>query len=333
MIEQQGGKIVNIASVAAFGGAPPELMNAVAYNASKAGVVGFTRDLATKWAQHGINVNAIAPGWFPSDMNKVLLEAQPDAVPGAHPAEALRRPGRPEGRGRLPRLARVGLRHRPDADRRRRPVRLVTRPRPARPGRAVPRRARPRLGPDHRHADRRGRRLELLLPARARRRALRPPPPAAAAAPALGARHGPRGATPARARAARRPPADDPRGLRGRERARRAVLRHGLHRRGRRDQRAPAGPGDRGRAPGARARPRRHAGRDPRGRRQRTGRRRLHPPRELPRAAGAPVHRALGREPDARPAGGRRGRRVARGATCPSRRRSRSSTATTGSGT
>jgi NAD(P)-dependent dehydrogenase (short-subunit alcohol dehydrogenase family) len=79
MIEQQGGKIVNIASAAAFGGAPPELMNAVAYNSSKAGVVGFTRDLATKWAEHGINVNAIAPGWFPSDMNKVLLDAQPDA--------------------------------------------------------------------------------------------------------------------------------------------------------------------------------------------------------------------------------------------------------------
>ena len=39
MIEQGGGKIVNIASVAAFGGAPPELMNAVAYNASKGGVV------------------------------------------------------------------------------------------------------------------------------------------------------------------------------------------------------------------------------------------------------------------------------------------------------
>jgi NAD(P)-dependent dehydrogenase (short-subunit alcohol dehydrogenase family) len=78
MIEQQAGKIVNIASVAAFGGAPPDLMNAVAYNASKAGVVGFTRDLATKWAEHGINVNAIAPGWFPSDMNKVLLDARPD---------------------------------------------------------------------------------------------------------------------------------------------------------------------------------------------------------------------------------------------------------------
>jgi NAD(P)-dependent dehydrogenase (short-subunit alcohol dehydrogenase family) len=79
MIDQGGGKIVNVASVAAFGGAPPELMNAVAYNASKGGVVSFTRDLATKWARHGINVNAIAPGWFPSDMNKVLLDAQPDA--------------------------------------------------------------------------------------------------------------------------------------------------------------------------------------------------------------------------------------------------------------
>jgi NAD(P)-dependent dehydrogenase (short-subunit alcohol dehydrogenase family) len=79
MIDQGAGKIVNVASVAAFGGAPPELMNAVAYNASKGGVVSFTRDLATKWARHGINVNAIAPGWFPSDMNKALLDAQPDA--------------------------------------------------------------------------------------------------------------------------------------------------------------------------------------------------------------------------------------------------------------
>src|SRR3972149_2577786 len=43
------------------------------------GVVAFTRDLATKWAQHQINVNAIAPGWFPSDMSKVLLEGNPDA--------------------------------------------------------------------------------------------------------------------------------------------------------------------------------------------------------------------------------------------------------------
>jgi NAD(P)-dependent dehydrogenase (short-subunit alcohol dehydrogenase family) len=74
MIEQGGGKIVNIASVAAFTGAPPELMDAVAYTASKGGVVALTRDLAVKWARHGITVNAIAPGWFPTDMSRVLLE-------------------------------------------------------------------------------------------------------------------------------------------------------------------------------------------------------------------------------------------------------------------
>jgi NAD(P)-dependent dehydrogenase (short-subunit alcohol dehydrogenase family) len=78
MIDQGAGKIVNIASVAAFGGAPPELMNAVAYSSSKGGVVSFTRDLATKWARHGINVNAIAPGWFPSDMSSYVLERNPD---------------------------------------------------------------------------------------------------------------------------------------------------------------------------------------------------------------------------------------------------------------
>ncbi len=70
----RGGRIVNLASVAAFQGAPPELMDAIAYNASKGGVVAFTRDLAVKWARYGITVNAIAPGWFPSEMTKVLLE-------------------------------------------------------------------------------------------------------------------------------------------------------------------------------------------------------------------------------------------------------------------
>ena len=78
MIAQGRGKIVNIASVAAFGGAPPELMDAVAYNASKGGVVAFTRDLAVKWARHGITVNAIAPGWFPTEMSQQLLERSGD---------------------------------------------------------------------------------------------------------------------------------------------------------------------------------------------------------------------------------------------------------------
>jgi len=68
-----GGRIVNVASVAAFRGAPAAAMNAIPYNASKAGVVGLTIDLAVKWAPHGITVNAIAPGWFPSEMTAHTL--------------------------------------------------------------------------------------------------------------------------------------------------------------------------------------------------------------------------------------------------------------------
>src|SRR5215471_2131661 len=75
-----GGKIVNIASVAGLGGAPAEVMNAIPYHASKGGVIAFTRDLACKWALHGINVNAIAPGWFPSDMSRLVLEQNPQLV-------------------------------------------------------------------------------------------------------------------------------------------------------------------------------------------------------------------------------------------------------------
>ena len=73
MLQRGEGSIINVASVAAFGGAPAELMDAIGYNASKGGVVAFTRDLAVKWGPRGVRVNAIAPGWFPSDMTAVLL--------------------------------------------------------------------------------------------------------------------------------------------------------------------------------------------------------------------------------------------------------------------
>ena len=75
MIERrEGGKIVNLASIAAFRGLDPAEMNALPYNASKGGVVALTVDLAVKWARHRITVNAIAPGWFPTDMTDVLLQ-------------------------------------------------------------------------------------------------------------------------------------------------------------------------------------------------------------------------------------------------------------------
>jgi NAD(P)-dependent dehydrogenase (short-subunit alcohol dehydrogenase family) len=73
-----GGKIVNIASVAGLHGAPAETVNALPYHATKGGVIALTRDLAWKWARHGINVNAIAPGWFPSDMANFVIGSNPD---------------------------------------------------------------------------------------------------------------------------------------------------------------------------------------------------------------------------------------------------------------
>jgi NAD(P)-dependent dehydrogenase (short-subunit alcohol dehydrogenase family) len=77
MIHQRRGKIINIASIAGLGGAPPELP-AIGYHASKGGVISFTKDLACKWAVHNIQVNAIAPGWFPTHMSNRVLERHGD---------------------------------------------------------------------------------------------------------------------------------------------------------------------------------------------------------------------------------------------------------------
>jgi gluconate 5-dehydrogenase len=73
MKEQQSGRIINIASAAAFKSAPAEIMNTIPYMTTKGAVVALTQELAYTWARYGINVNAIAPGWFPSDMTAALL--------------------------------------------------------------------------------------------------------------------------------------------------------------------------------------------------------------------------------------------------------------------
>ncbi|MCA0988364.1 SDR family oxidoreductase [Guptibacillus algicola] len=75
MIKQKSGKIINIASVAGLGGADPRYMNAIGYNTSKGAVITFTKDLAVKWGEYNINVNAIAPGFFPTKMSQGLIEA------------------------------------------------------------------------------------------------------------------------------------------------------------------------------------------------------------------------------------------------------------------
>ena len=71
----QGGRIVNIASVAGLTAGDPEATKTIAYNASKAGVISVTKTLAVEWGRHGIIVNAIAPGWFPTRMASATINA------------------------------------------------------------------------------------------------------------------------------------------------------------------------------------------------------------------------------------------------------------------
>jgi len=85
MIGQGGGKIVNIASITGLRGQPPEELDAIAYSTTKGAVVAFTRDLATKWARHGIAVNAIAPGWFPTDLSQPVLDRAGDQLTAGIP--------------------------------------------------------------------------------------------------------------------------------------------------------------------------------------------------------------------------------------------------------
>jgi NAD(P)-dependent dehydrogenase (short-subunit alcohol dehydrogenase family) len=74
MIPRERGRVVNVASVAGLQGNDPRMAGTVAYNTSKGGVIAMTRALAAEWARHGITVNAIAPGYFPTKMTRGTLE-------------------------------------------------------------------------------------------------------------------------------------------------------------------------------------------------------------------------------------------------------------------
>jgi len=73
MIPRRYGRVVNISSIAGLAGNPPGTMSTIAYNTSKGALVNFTRALAGEWGRHGITVNSIAPGFFPSKMTKGVL--------------------------------------------------------------------------------------------------------------------------------------------------------------------------------------------------------------------------------------------------------------------
>jgi NAD(P)-dependent dehydrogenase (short-subunit alcohol dehydrogenase family) len=71
MLKQRKGRIINIASLSTF----VAFHEVAAYGASKAAVGALTRSLAVEWASYGVCVNAIAPGIFPTELNREILNS------------------------------------------------------------------------------------------------------------------------------------------------------------------------------------------------------------------------------------------------------------------
>lgn len=76
MIERRSGSIVQVASILGLVASTP--IKQASYCASKGAVVSLTRELGCQWARKGVRVNALAPGWFPSEMTSVMFGESAD---------------------------------------------------------------------------------------------------------------------------------------------------------------------------------------------------------------------------------------------------------------
>ncbi|OGA25242.1 MAG: gluconate 5-dehydrogenase [Betaproteobacteria bacterium RIFCSPLOWO2_02_FULL_67_19] len=93
MIPAKWGRIIFVASVAGLTASDPAVVRTVSYNATKHAVVGMAKQLAAEWGEHGITVNAICPGFFPSKMTRATLDTTGELVRKVTPT---RRLGGPE---------------------------------------------------------------------------------------------------------------------------------------------------------------------------------------------------------------------------------------------
>jgi NAD(P)-dependent dehydrogenase (short-subunit alcohol dehydrogenase family) len=89
MIPAKWGRVINIASIAGLMGQDKRIVRTLAYNTTKGGLVNFTRALAAEWGEHGITVNAICPGFFPSKMTRATLDTAGELIRDWTPTKRL----------------------------------------------------------------------------------------------------------------------------------------------------------------------------------------------------------------------------------------------------